>query len=54
MPVISAGHFKTVTVYGAESRTPNHTQFQDNKTAGKRLALFRKKPVWSARANLAP
>ena len=42
MPVVSAGHSKTMPVYGAESRTPNHTQFRDNKTAGERLALFRK------------
>ena len=47
-------HSKTMPVYGAESRTPNHTQFRDNKTAGERLALFRKKLVWSACANLAP
>ena len=40
MPVVSAGHFKTVPVYGAESRTPSHAQFRNNKTAGKRLALF--------------
>ena len=33
---------------------PNHTQFRDNKTAGERLTLFRKKPAWSACANLAP
>lgn len=43
MPVVSAGYFKTMPVYGAESRTPNHTQFRNNKTAGKRLALFQKK-----------
>ena len=42
MPVVSADHSKTMPVYGAESRTPNHTQFRDNKTAGERLALFRK------------
>ena len=39
---LSTGYFKTMPVYGAESRTPNHTQFRNNKTAGKRLALFQK------------
>lgn len=40
MPVVSAGYFKTMPVYGAESQMPNHTQFEQNKTAGRRLAYF--------------
>ena len=54
MPVISTGHSKTMPVYGAESQMPNHTQFEQNKTAGRRLVYFRKMPVWSARVKLAP
>ena len=49
-----AGPFKTMPVYGAESRTPNHTQLKQIKTAGSRFVYFRKMPVWSAYANLAP
>lgn len=54
MPVISAGHSKTMPVYGAESRTSNHTQLKQIKTAGRRLANYRKMPVWSVCVNPTP
>ena len=42
MPVVSAGYFKTMPVYGAESRTPNHMQFRDNKTQVDGVPYFEK------------
>lgn len=42
MSTISAGHSITMPVYGAESRTPNHTQFRDNKTQVNGLLYFEK------------
>ena len=33
---------KTMPVYGAESRVPNHADIRENKTAGRLLAVFQK------------
>ena len=46
MPVVSAGHSKTMPVYGAESRVPNHAAIRENKTAGRRAVILQKTQVW--------
>ena len=33
---------KTMPVYGAESRVPNHADIRENETAGRLLAVFQK------------
>ena len=45
---------KTLPVYGAESRVPNHTDIRKNKTAGRQAVIWRKQWVWMGALSLAP
>ena len=45
---------KTMPVYGAESRVPNHADIRENKTAGRRVVILQKTRVWMGVLSLAP
>ena len=45
---------KTMPVYGAESRVPNHADIRENKIAGRRAVILQKTRVWTGFLGLAP
>ena len=45
---------KTMSVYGAGFRIPNHTEKRENKTAGRRAVILQKTRVWTGFLGLAP
>lgn len=45
---------KTMPVYGAGFRIPNHTEKRDNKTAGRRVVILQETRVWMGVLSLTP
>lgn len=45
---------KTMPVYGAGFRIPNHADICENKTAGRRAVILQKTRVWMGVLSLAP
>ena len=45
---------KTMPVYGAKSRAPNHADIRENKTAGRQAVILRKTRAWMGALSLAP